>query len=31
LPHIASGAYEGEHWLATFAVHMLDSRAAAAK
>jgi hypothetical protein len=29
LPHIASGAYEGEHWLATFAVHMLDSRAAA--
>ena len=31
LPHIASGAYEGEHWLATFAVHMLDSRAAAQK
>jgi hypothetical protein len=31
LPHIASGSYEGEHWLATFAVHMLDSRAAAAK
>ena len=27
LPHIASGSYEGEHWLATFAVHMLDSRA----
>jgi hypothetical protein len=29
LPHIASGSYEGEHWLATFAVHMLDSRASA--
>ena len=29
LPHIASGSYEGEHWLATFAVHMLDARAAA--
>lgn len=29
LPHIASGAYEGEHWLATFAVRMLDARAAA--
>ncbi|MGZ6142478.1 MAG: DUF2891 domain-containing protein [Myxococcales bacterium] len=28
LPHIESGSYEGEHWLATFAVHMLDSRAA---
>ena len=26
LPHIASGSYEGEHWLATFAVHMLDAR-----
>ncbi|MFN2546003.1 MAG: DUF2891 domain-containing protein [Myxococcales bacterium] len=26
LPHVASGSYEGEHWLATFAVHMLDSR-----
>ena len=23
LPHVASGHYEGEHWLATFAVHML--------
>lgn len=31
LPHIASGSYEGEHWLATFAVHMLDSRAAAVR
>ncbi len=28
LPHIASGSYEGEHWLATFALHMLDARAA---
>jgi hypothetical protein len=27
LPHIASGSYEGEHWLATFAVFMLDARA----
>jgi len=27
LPHIASGSYEGEHWLATFAVYMLDARA----
>ncbi len=27
LPHITSGSYEGEHWLATFAVHMLASRA----
>jgi hypothetical protein len=26
LPHIASGSYEGEHWLGTFAVHMLDAR-----
>jgi hypothetical protein len=26
LPHIASGSYEGEHWLATFAVQMLDAR-----
>ena len=24
LPHIASGNYEGEHWLATFAVRLLD-------
>ena len=31
LPHIASGSYEGEHWLATFAVHMLDARAAVAR
>jgi len=23
LPHITSGNYEGEHWLATFAVYML--------
>ena len=27
LPYVASGSYEGEHWLATFAVHMLDARA----
>lgn len=26
LPHLASGSYEGEHWLATFAVQMLESR-----
>jgi len=24
LPHIASGSYEGEHWLATFAVYVLS-------
>ncbi len=24
LPHIASGNYEGEHWLASFAVYMFD-------
>ena len=24
LPHIASGNYEGEHWLATFAVRLLE-------
>ena len=24
LPHLASGSYEGEHWLATFAVRMLS-------
>ena len=30
LPHIASGSYEGEHWLATFAVQMMDAREAAA-
>jgi hypothetical protein len=23
MPHIASGNYEGEHWLASFAVYML--------
>lgn len=27
LPHITSGNYEGEHWLGTFAVHMLLARA----
>ncbi|HUJ24869.1 MAG TPA: DUF2891 domain-containing protein [Myxococcales bacterium] len=26
LPHVESGSYEGEHWLATFAVRMLDAR-----
>lgn len=26
LPHIESGSYEGEHWLATFAVRMFDAR-----
>lgn len=26
LPHIASGSYEGEHWLGTFAVHTLAAR-----
>ncbi|NWJ42296.1 MAG: DUF2891 domain-containing protein [Geothrix sp.] len=26
LPHLASGNYEGEHWLATFAVRMLAER-----
>ncbi len=26
LPHIASGSYEGEHWLATFAAQMMDAR-----
>jgi hypothetical protein len=26
LPFIASGGYEGEHWLGSFAVHMLDAR-----
>ncbi len=25
LPHIASGSYEGEHWLASFAVYMLST------
>jgi hypothetical protein len=24
LPHIASGSYEGEHWLASFAVYLLS-------
>ena len=26
LPHVASGAYEGEHWLATFALFALSQR-----
>jgi Protein of unknown function (DUF2891) len=26
LPHIESGSYEGEHWLATFVVQMLGAR-----
>ncbi|WP_285571565.1 DUF2891 domain-containing protein [Geothrix limicola] len=26
LPHLASGSYEGEHWLATFAVRTLTER-----
>jgi hypothetical protein len=26
LPHLASGSYEGEHWLATFAVRLLSER-----
>lgn len=26
LPHIASGGYEGEHWLGTFAVHLLEAQ-----
>jgi len=25
LPHIASGDYVGEHWLATFAVYLLST------
>ena len=25
LPHVASGNYEGEHWLASFAVYMLST------
>jgi hypothetical protein len=29
LPAVMSGDYMGEHWLATFAVHALDARAAA--
>jgi hypothetical protein len=27
LPHIASGNYEGEHWLASFAVYLLSTPA----
>ncbi len=27
LPHVASGAYEGEHWLATFALFALTTPA----
>jgi len=30
LPYIASGSYEGEHWLGTFAVQLMDARAQAA-
>jgi hypothetical protein len=26
LPHVASGNYEGEHWLATFAVYMFSQK-----
>lgn len=26
MPHLATGAYEGEHWLGTFAVAMLEAR-----
>ena len=29
LPHLASGNYEGEHWLATFAVRMLAEKSKA--
>ncbi len=29
LPHLATGSYEGEHWLATFAVRLLDARGTA--
>ncbi|WP_306591636.1 DUF2891 domain-containing protein [Geothrix sp. 21YS21S-4] len=31
LPHLASGSYEGEHWLATFAVRMLEEARAEEK
>ncbi|SRR5258705_1966193 len=31
LPYIASGSYEGEHWLGTFAVQLMDARALAGK
>jgi hypothetical protein len=27
LPHISSGNYEGEHWLASFAVYLLTTPA----
>lgn len=27
LPHVASGSYEGEHWLASFAVYLLSAGA----
>ena len=27
LPHVASGNYEGEHWLASFAVYLLTTEA----
>jgi Protein of unknown function (DUF2891) len=26
LPYVASGSYEGEHWLGTFAVQLMDAR-----
>ena len=29
LPHVLSGNYEGDHWLATFAVHLMEARAQA--
>jgi hypothetical protein len=25
MPHVASGNYEGEHWLASFAVYLLTT------
>ncbi len=31
LPYIASGSYEGEHWLGTFAVQLMDARDPAAR
>jgi len=31
LPFIASGSYEGEHWLGTFAVQLMDARERAQK
>jgi hypothetical protein len=27
LPHVASGDYAGEHWLASFAVYLLSTQA----